>query len=104
MSGVFMLITIVIVVQPFPLGNVTGCDQKNMAFTIHIVPHTFDILFLLAFPTQKPKQLQRWLKNKMSNFFKNVLGRKMMLWSNNLDNNMVCASNDLVEISAFVQK
>ncbi|KAK6155219.1 hypothetical protein DH2020_009467 [Rehmannia glutinosa] len=45
---VFVFVSVVVIVKSLPLSDVSVCDQKNSAFTIHIKPHTFHILFLLT--------------------------------------------------------
>ena len=52
LSGVFMLISIIIIVQPLPFGNITSSNQNDPAFPINIVSHTFTILLLLTIPAQ----------------------------------------------------
>lgn len=52
LGRIFMLISIVVVVQPLSFCNITSSDQKHPAFTIYTVSYTFTILLLLTIPAQ----------------------------------------------------
>lgn len=52
LGRIFMLISIVVVVQPLSFCNITSSDQKHPAFTIYTVSYTFTILLLLTVPAQ----------------------------------------------------
>ena len=43
-----ILMSIVVVVELLTRSDITAGDQQDMALTIDVVPHTFDILLLLA--------------------------------------------------------
>lgn len=47
-----MLISIIVIIQPLPLGNVPSSDQKDPAFTIYIVSHALKILLLPTVPAK----------------------------------------------------
>ncbi|WVZ18544.1 hypothetical protein V8G54_005866 [Vigna mungo] len=49
MSRVMILVTIVIIIKSFSFINVTSSNQKDPAFTINIVSHTFAVSFLPTF-------------------------------------------------------
>lgn len=47
-----MLISVIVIIQPLPLGNVPSSDQKDLAFTIYIVSHALEILLLPPVPAK----------------------------------------------------
>lgn len=47
-----MLISVIVIIQPLPLGNVPSSDQKDLAFTIYIVSHALKILLLPPVPAK----------------------------------------------------
>jgi len=53
MSGVVILISIIIIIKPFSLTNISSSNQKDPAFTTNIVSHTFAVLPLPTFPASK---------------------------------------------------
>lgn len=53
LSWVFMLISVVIIIQPFSFLNVSACNQQNSSLAIDIKPDTFHILLLFSFPESK---------------------------------------------------
>ena len=48
MRWVRILMSIVVIVELLTTSDITAGDQQDMALTIDVVPHTFDILLLLA--------------------------------------------------------
>lgn len=47
-----MLISVIVIIQPLPLGNVPSSDQKDPAFSIYIISHTLKILLLPPVPAK----------------------------------------------------
>lgn len=52
-SWIFMLTSIVVIIQPLPLWYVSVCNQKNPTLTIDVKPHAFQVLLLFSFPAFK---------------------------------------------------
>lgn len=50
MSRIFMLVPIIVIIEPLPLGNITSSNQKDPALAVHIVPHAFTVLLLFTIP------------------------------------------------------
>lgn len=50
LGGVFMLIPVVVVIQPLAFRYVSVCDKEYPALSVDAVPDAFEVLLLPSFP------------------------------------------------------
>lgn len=56
LSWIFVLEAIIVVVEPLPFGYISVSNEQYPTLPINIVPHTFKVLLLPAFPKLHKKR------------------------------------------------